>query len=353
MSPLLSPARLGALSLPNRIVMSPLTRCRAEPGSGAVTETMVTYYTQRASAGLIVSEGIPVSPMGVGYHGVSGLWTEAQTAGWRRVTDAVHAAGGRIVAQLWHVGRLSDPVHLDGRAPVAPSALPADGTVTLLRPKRPWETPRALETAEIEGVVDDFAQAARNAKRAGFDGVEVHGANGYLIDQFLHSASNRRTDRYGGAIENRARLLLEIVDALIPVWGADRIGVHLSPRDGHSMSDPDPAALFGHVAESLGRRSLAFLFAREAVRPDSLAPMMRRAFGGPLIANEKLSPESAATLVAEGRAEAVAFGKLFIANPDLPARIAAGAPLATPDPAGFYAHGPEGYVDYPPLAGAA
>ncbi|SFH63835.1 alkene reductase [Albimonas pacifica] len=352
MSPLLSPVRLGALSLPNRIVMSPLTRCRAEPGTGAVPAMMVDYYAQRASAGLIVSEGIPVSPMGVGYRGVSGLWTEAQTAGWRRVTAAVHAAGGRIVAQLWHVGRLSDPVHLGGRAPVAPSALPAEGTVTLVRPKRGWQTPRALETAEVAGVVAEFAEAARNALRAGFDGVEVHGANGYLIDQFLQAGSNRRADRYGGGVENRARLLLEIVDALIPIWGADRIGVHLSPRDGHSMSDPDPAALFGHVAEALGRRRLAFLFAREAVRPDSLAPMMRRVFGGPLIANEKLTPESAAALVAAGEAEAAAFGKLFIANPDLPARIAAGAPLATPDPAGFYARGPEGYVDYPTLAGA-
>ena len=344
---LFDPVRLGALHLPNRIVMSPLTRCRARLGIGLATPEMARYYAQRASAGLIISEGIPVSPMAVGYAGVSGLWSEDQTESWRTVVDGVHAAGGRIVAQLWHVGRLSDPVFLGGDLPVAPSAIPPNGTVTLQRPKRPWTVPRALALEEIGRVVSEFAAAAHNARRAGFDGVEIHAANGYLIDQFLQSGSNHRTDEYGGSIPNRARLLFDIVDALIPVWGADRIGVHLSPRDGHSMSDADPASLFGHVAAQLGRRRLAFLFLREAVRPDGLAPAMRRAFGGPLIANEKLDCASAAALIASGEADAVAFGQLFIANPDLPARLAGGLPLTEPDPATFYTHGPEGYTDYP------
>ncbi|MDP9109145.1 MAG: alkene reductase, partial [Pseudomonadota bacterium] len=292
-----------------------------------------------------------VTPHGVGYADTPGIWSDQQVAGWRIVTDAVHAAGGRILLQLWHVGRISDPSFLHGEAPVAPSAIAAKGHVSLLRPQRDYPVPRALSLDEIAGVVAAFRKGAENAKAAGFDGVEVHGANGYLLDQFLQDGSNHRTDAYGGSIENRARLMLEVTDACIAVWGAGRVGVHLAPRaDAHDMGDSDRAATFGYVATQLGQRGIAFLCAREAVGPDSLGPQLKKAFGGVYIANEKMTRASATQLLNEGNADAVAFGQLFIANPDLPRRLALDADLNEPQPATFYHPGEVGYVDYPALA---
>lgn len=344
---LFAPLTVGDLTLPNRVIMAPLTRCRA--GAGRVpTELMAEYYVQRAAAGLILSEATAVCPDGVGYPDTPGIWSAEQTAGWQRITAAVHAAGGRIFMQLWHVGRVSDPVYLDGRLPVAPSAIAPAGHVSLVRPERPFVTPRALAAAELPGIVEAYRRGAVNALAAGFDGVELHGANGYLLDQFLQDRTNRRTDAYGGPVEHRARLLLEATDACIGVWGAGRVGVHLAPRcDAHDMGDSAPAVTFGYVARELGRRRVAFICAREAVGPDSLGPELKRAFGGVFIANEGHTGGSAAALVASGDADAVAFGKAFIANPDLPARLAAGAPLNPPDPTTFYGQGPVGYTDYP------
>ena len=348
------PLALGELRLPNRIVMAPLTRCRADGDGRVPNALMAEYYTQRAGAGLIISEATSVTPMGVGYPDTPGIWSAEQVAGWREVTDSVHAAGGRIVLQLWHVGRISDPVYLDGALPVAPSAIAAEGFVSLVRPKKAFGTPRALETAEIPGIVEAFRRGAENAQLADFDGVEVHGANGYLLDQFLQDSSNHRTDAYGGPIENRARLMLEVVDACIEVWGAGRVGVHLAPRgDSHSMGDSDPAATFGYLAGELRNRRIAFLCAREREEAPRLLPMLKAIFGGAVIANEGFSKETAEQALASGEADAVAFGKLFIANPDLPRRFAAGAPLNAPDPSTFYAAGARGYTDYPALEVAA
>jgi len=349
MPTLFAPLRLGALALPNRIVMAPLTRNRA--GAGRVpTALMAQYYAQRAGAGLIIAEATSVSAQGVGYPKTPGIWSAEQVEGWRGVTAAVHAKGGRILLQLWHVGRISDPEYHDGQPPVSASALPAGGHVSLMRPKRPHPVPRALETAEIPGIVEDFRRGAQNAKAADFDGVELHAANGYLIDQFLQDSSNQRGDPYGGSIENRARLLLEVVDALISVWGAQRVGVHLAPRgDFHTMGDSDPASTFTYAARELGKRGVAFLFLREYVADDSLALRMKEAFGGPVIANEKFTREQASEWLASGKADAVAFGVPFIANPDLPERFAKGAELNAPDPKSFYSEGEEGYTDYPAL----
>jgi len=350
MSKLFDPIQIGALRLPNRIVMAPLTRARA-PGAGRVPNAlMAEYYAQRASAGLILSEATSVTPMGVGYADTPGIWSDEQVEGWKLVTEAVHRAGGRIVLQLWHVGRISDPVFLDGQAPVAPSAIKPAGHVSLLRPMKDYETPRALGLDEIAGVVAAFRLGAENAKKAGFDGVEIHGANGYLLDQFLQDSTNRRDDIYGGSIENRARLMLEVTDACIAVWGADRVGMHLAPRrDSHDMGDSTPLETFGYVARELGKRGIAFICAREAIGDDRLGPALKQAFGGVYIANEKLSKESAERLIAGGEADAVAFGQWFIANPDLPARLQADAPLNPARPETFYAAGAEGYTDYPAL----
>lgn len=350
MTNLFEPLRLGGLQLPNRIVMAPLTRCRASEGRTPNT-LMRDYYVQRAAAGLIITEATSVTPMGVGYPDTPGVWSEAQTQGWREIAAAVHAAGGRIMLQLWHVGRLSHPVYLDGAAPVGPSAIAAEGHVSLLRPKQPYPIPRALETAEISSVVSAFKQGAENAKRAGFDGVEIHGANGYLLDQFLQDGSNKRTDEYGGSVENRARLMLEVTDACIDVWGPGRVGMHLAPRcDAQSMHDSDPKAAFGYVARELGRRGVAFICAREHQGADALGPYLKKEFGGPFIANENFTLETAQAALAAGDADAVAFGRLFIANPDLVERFRRRAPLNEPKPETFYAHGPEGYTDYPALA---
>lgn len=350
MTSLFTPLHLGAITLPNRIVMAPLTRSRA--GDERVPNAlMAEYYAQRAEAGLILTEATSVVPQGVGYAATPGIWNAAQIDGWKGVTKAVHDRGGRIMLQLWHVGRISDPEFLNGELPVAPSAVQPAGHVSLLRPQRPYVTPRALETDEIPGIVQAYRQGAENARAAGFDGVEIHAANGYLLDQFLQDSTNRRGDGYGGSIENRTRLLTEVVDAAISVWGADRVGVHLAPRgDSHDMGDSNPKALFTHVAREMAARGVAFLFLRERLGEDSLLSAIREAFGGPVIANEQLTPESAAELVREGRADAVAFGRDFIATPDLVARLRDGQPLNRHDPDTFYAGGAKGYTDYPVLS---
>jgi len=351
MSKLFDPIRVGDLELPNRVIMAPLTRSRAVGGGRVPNALMAEYYVQRASAGLILSEATAVTPQGVGYADTPGIWSDEQVAGWKLVTDAVHAAGGRIFLQLWHVGRISDPVFLDGDMPVAPSAIPAAGHVSLLRPKRAYPTPRALDTEEIPGIVAAYRKGAENARLAGFDGVEIHGANGYLLDQFLQDKTNKRTDAYGGSLENRARLMLEVTDACIAVWGASRVGMHLAPRgDAHDMGDTNPAETFGYVATELGKRGIAFICAREALGPNRLGPQLKKAFGGVYIANEKMTRDSAEQVVASGEADAVAFGQLFIANPDLPKRLKLNAPLNAPQPETFYHPGAEGYVDYPALA---
>lgn len=346
---LMEPVRIGAWELPNRFVMAPLTRCRASVGR-VPNDLMVAYYTQRASAGLILSEATSVTPMGVGYPNTPGIWSEEQVAGWKRVTESVHRAGGRILLQLWHVGRISHSLYLDGALPVAPSPVQPQGHVSLVRPKQPFETPRALLLEELPGVVAAFRHGAENAKAAGFDGVEIHGANGYLLDQFLQDSTNRRTDAYGGPIENRARLMLEVLDAVVEVWGADRVGLHLAPRcDSHDMGDSDPAATFGYVAREAGRRKIAFLFAREGLVEPRLVPLLKREFGGAFIANQQLTFADAERLVQSGEVDAVAWGQWFIANPDLPLRYVLDAPLNTPQEATFYADGAEGYTDYPLL----
>ena len=354
MSNLNQPLIAGELHLPNRIVLAPMTRCRADEGR-VPNALMAEYYTQRASAGLILTEATSVTPMGVGYPDTPGIWSDAQVEGWKKVTGSVHAAGGRIVLQLWHVGRVSHPQYLDGALPVAPSALAAAGHVSLLRPVTDYVVPRALDIEELPGIVDAYRKGAENAKLAGFDGVEIHGANGYLLDQFLQDGSNRRTDAYGGSIENRARLLLEVTDAVIEVWGAGRVGVHLAPRcDAHSMGDSDPLATFGYVARQLGKRKIAFIFTREAKGPDSITPALKKLFGGVVIANEGFTRETATAAIAAGEADAVSFGKEYIANPDLPQRLLAGASLNPFHPETFYGVGQSdrkvGYTDYPALA---
>ena len=347
MPTLQDPIRIADWNLRNRIIMAPLTRCRASAGR-VPNELMAQYYRQRSGAGLIISEATSISAMGVGYPDTPGIWSDEQVEGWKLVTKTVHEAGALIVLQLWHVGRISDPIYLDGKLPVAPSAIAASGHVSLVRPMKSFVTPRALELSEIPEIVEQYRKGAENAKAAGFDGVEIHGANGYLLDQFLQDKTNKRTDAYGGPIENRARLMFEAVDAAISVWGAGRVGLHLAPRgDSHDMGDSNPAATFGHVAREAGKRGIAFLCIRESLDEPRQEPAMKKAFGGVVIANQKLTKETANALLAKGEAEAVAFGQLFIANPDLPLRFANDAPLNMPDPETFYAQGPTGYTDYP------
>ncbi len=349
MPTLFDPLQLGSLTLPNRIFLAPLTRARA--GQQRIPNAlMAEYYRQRAGAGLILTEATSVTPMGVGYASTPGVWSAEQVTGWKLVTQAVHEAGGRIFLQLWHVGRISDPMFLDGALPVAPSAIAAAGHVSIVRPEKPFVTPRALELSEIPGIIEAFHKGAENAKLAGFDGVEIHGANGYLLDQFLQTKTNHRTDAYGGSLENRARLMLEVTDAVISVWGADRVGMHLAPRgDAHDMGDANPLETFSHVARELGRRKIAFICARERQGPDSIGPSLKKAFGGVYVANEKFTLESGNAILSSGDADAVAFGVPFLANPDLPQRLAQNASLNPPDPSTFYADGAKGYTDYPSL----
>lgn len=350
MPTLFDPITIGDITLKNRIIMAPLTRSRASEGR-VPNALMAKYYEQRATAGLILSEATAVTSHGVGYADTPGLWSDEQVEGWKQITAAVHAKGGVIFAQLWHVGRISDPSFLNGEPPVAPSAIQADGHVSLLRPQRPYPVPRALATEELAGIVAAYKKAAENAKKAGFDGVEIHGANGYLLDQFLQSKTNQRSDNYGGSVENRARLMLEVTDAAIAVWGPNRVGMHLAPRrDSHDMGDANPAETFGYLARELGKRKIAFIFTREALGEDSLSPLIKQEFGGTFIANEKMDKVVAQQLLESGKADAVAFGKDYISNPDLVERLQADAPLNTLNAETIYAVGATGYTDYPALA---
>lgn len=346
-SPLFSPTRIGAWDLPNRIIMAPLTRCRASEGR-VPNAMMAEYYAQRASAGLILSEATSVTPMGVGYPDTPGIWSDEQVTGWKQVTEAVHAKGGRILLQLWHVGRISDPIYLDGELPVAPSAIAAEGHPSLVRPIKPFVTPRALELDEIPAIIEAFRQGAENAMAAGFDGVEIHGANGYLLDQFLQDSTNQRDDLYGGTIENRARLMLEVTDAVISVWGADRVGLHIAPDcDAHDMGDSDPEATFSYVADAMRERGIAFLFARAAQTDAKVGAKLKAIFKGPFIANQQLSKDTAESLIENGEADACAWGQQFIANPDLVRRFKDDLELNEIDSDRFYVGGTKGYTDYP------
>lgn len=352
MSKLFENVQVGAWKLANRVVLAPLTRARAGD-ERLPNELMREYYVQRANAGLILTEATAITPSAVGYAKTPGIWSAEQVAGWKQITDAVHAAGSVIVAQLWHVGRISDPIFLDGALPVAPSAIQPKGHVSLVRPEKPFVTPRALELSEIKQIVQDYRTAAENAKQAGFDGVELHAANGYLIDQFLQTSTNLRDDEYGGSLQNRARLLLEVVDQFIAVWGADRVGVHLAPRgDAHDMGDANPAETFGYVAEQLGQRKIAFIFTREYQADDSISVAIKQKFGGVLIANENLEQGTAEQLLEAGKTDLVAFGKKYIANPDLVQRLQQQAALNALVPATIYAADATGYTDYPALAEA-
>ncbi len=346
MPSLFDPIRVGDLDLPNRIFMAPLTRSRASEGR-VPNDLMRDYYVQRAGAGLILSEATSVTPMGVGYPDTPGIWSEAQVEGWKAITAAVHDAGGRISLQLWHVGRISDPYFLGGELPVAPSAIAQEGNVSRIPDPHPYVTPRALETDEIPGIVAAYRLGAENAKRAGFDGVEIHGANGYLLAQFLHLATNTRTDEYGGSLENRVRLMMEVTDACIDVWGSQRVGMHLAPKGAGAGEDPHET--FGHVARELRRREIAFVCAREAHDGEWVSRTLRKEFGGVFVANEKFDLTSGEDALARGDADAVAYGRLYIANPDLERRFREGAPLNEPDVPTFYAPGPKGYTDYPAL----
>jgi 2,4-dienoyl-CoA reductase-like NADH-dependent reductase (Old Yellow Enzyme family) len=347
MSALFDPLFIGDLKLKNRIIMAPLTRQRSGE-SRVPNELMKTYYEQRASAGLILTEATCIHPTAVGYKNTPGLWNDEQVAGWQKITDTVNLQGGIIFSQLWHVGRISDPSFLGGETPVAPSAIKPAGTVSHLYPKKEFVTPRALKKSEIKTIVNWFQLSALNAKKAGFDGVEVHAANGYLIDQFLQSKTNQRTDEYGGSLENRARFLLEIIEALTEVWPAQRIGVHLAPAcDAHDMGDANPLETFSYVARELGKKKIAFLFLREPQRSAYLTPSLKKEFQGVIIANQDLTVSQGLTFIQQGVADAISWGKLFISNPDLPKRIKEDLPLQAFDPHTFYSDGPKGYTDYP------
>ncbi len=349
---LLAPVRLGPYDLRNRVVMAPMTRNRAGVGS-VPHELNALYYGQRASAGLIISEASQVSPQGVGYPGTPGIHSREQVEGWKLVTKAVHKRGGHIFLQLWHVGRISHPsLQPNGELPVAPSAIRPAGDAFTAVGLQPFVTPRALETHEIPGIVGQFRQGAANALAAGFDGVEIHAANGYLIDQFLRDGTNRRTDRYGGSMDNRARLLLEVTGAAVEAWGGNRVGVRLSPASPfNDMIDSNPQHTFEHAAEALNRFGLAYLHVVEAGGDNAQHPFdfrsLRKAFKGAYMANAGYTIERARAVLAAGNADLVSFGALFLANPDLPARFAQGAPLNAPDPSTFYGGGEKGYTDYP------
>jgi len=351
---LLAPVRLGPYTLANRIVMAPMTRNRA--GAGNVPQPMnAEYYAQRAAAGLIITEASQISPQGVGYPATPGIHNREQADGWRLVTDAVHAAGGRIFLQLWHVGRISHPSMQPGGAlPVAPSAIKPAGEAFTYGGLQPFVTPRALAIEELAGIVEDFRRAAVYAQQAGFDGVEVHAANGYLLDQFLRDGTNHRRDAYGGSVDNRMRLLIEVTKAVIGVWGSDRVGVRISPLNPfNDISDSQPGVTFTRVARVLGRLGLAYLHVVEGgIRGgDDAVPRvdlgkLRRVFGGTYIANGGYDGARARAALLAGDADLVAFGVPFIANPDLPLRLALGADLNVPDPATFYGGDARGYTDY-------
>jgi N-ethylmaleimide reductase len=360
MTTLFDPLTLGALTLPNRLVMAPLTRSRAGAGD-APTELAVTYYTQRATAGLIISEATQVSAQGKGYPKTPGIFTEAQIAGWRKVTGSVHAHGGRIFLQLWHVGRISHPsTQIDGALPVGPSAIKPAGEIFTETGMQSFETPRALELSEIPGIVQQYRDGAQNAKAAGFDGVEVHGANGYLLDQFLRDGTNQRTDEYGGSVENRAKLLLEVTEAVIQVWGKERVGVRLSPLSNfNDMHDSDPVGTFAYVTQKLRDLGIVYLHVIEPVNSSHpmampgtkpIAPLLREVFGAAFMLNGGYNKETGNAAIESGGADLISFGVPFIANPDLVKRYAEDAALNPPDPSSFYSGDAGGYTDYPALA---
>lgn len=353
--PLFEPGRIGALTVPNRLVMAPLGRARNSADTREALERAAIYYAQRASAGLIVSEATHVSAGSVSRPGTGAIHSEGQTAAWAQVTDAVHRAGGRIFQQIFHLGRKADPDRLPGGlAPIAPSAIAAVGSLPTAGGTKPFPVPRTIALADIPALIEEFRLAAANARSAGFDGIELHAANGFLIEQFLRDDANRRQDAYGGSVENRARFLLEIVDAVIDVFGTDGVGVRISPHftvDGPGASDPH--AQYTYVARELDRRGIAYL---HLIEPDAtpaerrVAPTIRSLFRGALILADSFTRDSAARAIADGRADFVAFGKLYIANPDLAERFSLpDAPLNTPDEATFYTGGDQGYIDYPSL----
>jgi len=361
-TPLFSPLTVGALTLPHRVLMAPLTRARAGQPGDVPGPMNAEYYAQRAGAGLIISEATQVSPQGKGYAFTPGIHSEAQIAGWRQVTEAVHTAGGRIHLQLWHVGRISRPeLQPGGGLPVAPSAIRPQGAKTFISADSGMVDvlePRALGAGELPDIVEQFRQGARNAKAAGFDGVEIHAANGYLLDQFLRSHSNRRTDAYGGSVDNRLRLPLEVTEAVLEVWGRERTGIRVSPTGSfNDMSDADPETTFGRFAERLGDLGLAYIEVVEDSfqgnladgRPEPVIDAIRTAFDGVYIANGNYDADEAATRIAAGRCDAVSFGRPFIANPDLPERYRRGAPLNDWDASTFYGGDEHGYTDYPRL----
>ena len=357
---LLQPIRLGAIEAPNRILMAPLTRGRASAGS-VPNDMMVEYYRQRASAGLIITEATGISVEGLGWPAAPGIWNDAQVQGWRHVTDAVHQADGRIVLQMWHMGRLVHPDFLGGNPPVSASATCAPGNAHTPQGTKLFEPARALAIGEIARVVDDYGHAAQNAKKAGFDGVQLHSANGYLIDQFLRDGTNLREDAYGGSPTNRVRLLREVLERLISVWGADRVALRLSPNgDSQGADDSNPSAVFGEAARVVQDLGIAFLELREPGpngtfgRTDvpKQGPLIRSIYKGPLVLNSDYDAASADAEVSEGRADAIAFGRPFISNPDLAERIRVGAAFApnVNAPKSWYMPGPEGYIDYPAMA---
>lgn len=356
-NPLLSPVKIGRYNLPNRIVMAPLTRNRSAAGN-VPTELNALYYKQRASAGLIITEATQISPQGLGYPGTPGIHSPEQIAGWKLVTEAVHAQGGRIFLQLWHVGRISHPdLQPNGELPVAPSAIAPEGESATYTGMKPYVTPRALELEEIPQIIEQYRLGAKNALEAGFDGVEVHSANGYLLDQFLQDNSNQRTDIYGGSVENRSRLLLEVTSAVVDVWGSDRVGVRLSPSGTfNSMGDSHRAATFGYAVKELNQFNLAYLhlvaprvegFGTAEDQPELGADFFRPIFQNSIITAGGYSFETGNAAIASGHADLVAFGRLYIANPDLPERFAKGVSLNIPDRNTFYGGDEKGYTDYP------
>ena len=354
---LLTPLQAGALELSNRVLMAPLTRCRADAEHNP-TPIMAEYYAQRAGAGLIIAEATMVQEGNSAFWMEPGIYSEAQVRGWQAVTKAVHARGGRIVLQLWHGGRACHPLLNGGAQPVAPSALAITGEeVHTPEGKKPYVVPRELRDDEIPGIVDGFRRAASNARAAGFDGVEIHGANGYLLDAFLRDGSNQRSGPYGGPLKNRARLMFEVVDAAAEVWGADRVGLRISPLNSfNAMRDSDPVALTAHVAREAAARGLAYLHVMRSdlygLQQGDVLTTARANFAGTLVGNIGYTGEEAERDIVAGRIDAVAFGVPFLANPDLPARIAAGAPFNAPHPETFYTPGAAGYTDYPALAAA-
>ena len=356
MNPLFSPLKMGALTVPNRIFMAPLTRCRADDAH-VPRDLMAAYYAQRASAGLLIAEATMAMAGNSAFWHEPGIHSPEQIAGWRRVTDAVHQAGGRIFLQVWHGGRACHPLLNDGAQPVAPSPLAITGDeVHTPQGKQPYVVPRELRDEELPGIVAGFRQAAINALAAGFDGVEVHGANGYLLDQFLRDGSNQRSGPYGGDWSGRARLLFEVLEAVCDAVGSQRVGLRLSPLNSfNDMRDSNPVGLAQWLASEVNRFDLAYLHLMRGdffgVQQGDVMTTVRAAYRGELIGNMGYRPEEAAEAVRTGKVDAVAFGVAFLANPDLPARIAAGAPLSAPNPATFYTPGPEGYLDYPTWGG--